>query len=51
MLKLENITYQPQTGNDKVLDDINLRINTFDVVLININAQIRKYYLSTTNRK
>ena len=34
MLKLENITYQPQTGNDKVLDDLNLRINTFDVVLI-----------------
>ena len=34
MLKLENITYQPQTGNNKILDKINLRINTFEIVLI-----------------
>ena len=34
MLKLENITYRPQTGNKKILDKINLRINTFEIVLI-----------------
>jgi len=34
MLKLENITYQPQTGNKKILDKINVRINTFEIVLI-----------------
>ena len=34
MLKLENITYQPQTGNIKVLDNIDLKINTFEIVLI-----------------
>jgi len=34
MLKLENITYQPQTGNIKILDNINLKINTFEIVLI-----------------
>ena len=34
MLKLENITYQPQTGNNKILDEIDLRINTFEIVLI-----------------
>ena len=34
MLKLENITYQPQTGNNKILDKIDLKINKFDIVLI-----------------
>ena len=34
MLKLENITYQPQTGNIKILDNIDLNINTFEIVLI-----------------
>ena len=34
MLKLENITYQPQTGNIKILDNIDLKINTFEIVLI-----------------
>ena len=34
MLKLENITYQPQTGNIKILDKINLKVNTFEIVLI-----------------
>ena len=34
MLKLENITYQPQTGNIKILDKVDLKINTFEIVLI-----------------
>ena len=34
MLKLENITYQPQTGNIKILDNADLKINTFEIVLI-----------------
>ena len=34
MLELENITYQPQTGRKKVLDNINLRINENEIILI-----------------
>ncbi len=34
MLKLENITYKPQTGNKKILDKVDLLINTFEIVLI-----------------
>ncbi len=34
MLKLQNITYQPQTGNDIILDKLDLKVNTFEIVLI-----------------
>ena len=34
MLKLENITYQPQTERKKVIDDINLKINENEIILI-----------------
>jgi len=34
MLKLERITYQPQTGRKKVLDNINLKINENEIMLI-----------------
>ena len=34
MLSLENITYQPQTGNFKILDKVDLKINSFEIVLI-----------------
>ena len=34
MLVLENITYQPQTGRKKVLDNINLKINENEIILI-----------------
>ena len=34
MLELVNITYQPQTGRTKVLDNINLRINRNEIILI-----------------
>ena len=34
MLELENITYQPQTGRKKVLDNINLKINEHEIILI-----------------
>ena len=34
MLKLEHITYQPQTGRKKVLDDINIKINNNEIILI-----------------
>ena len=34
MLKLENITYHPQTGRKKVLDNINLKINENEIILI-----------------
>ena len=34
MLYLEHITYQPQTGRKKVLDDINLKINENEIILI-----------------
>ena len=34
MLKLENITYQPQTGNFKILNEVNLLVNTYEIVLI-----------------
>ncbi len=34
MLELEKITYQPQTSRKKVLDDINLKINANEIILI-----------------
>ena len=34
MLELETITYQPQTGRKKVLDDINIKINNNEIILI-----------------
>ena len=34
MLELKNITYQPQTGRKKVLDNINLKINNNEIILI-----------------
>ena len=34
MLELKNITYQPQTGRKKVLDDINLKINKNEIILV-----------------
>ncbi len=34
MLELKHITYQPQTGRKKVLDDINLKINNNEIILI-----------------
>ena len=34
MLELENITYQPQTSRQKVLDNINLKINENEIILI-----------------
>ena len=34
MLQLEHITYQPQTGRKKVLDDINIKINNNEIILI-----------------
>ena len=34
MLELKNVTYQPQTGTKKVLDDINLKINENEIILI-----------------
>ncbi len=34
MLELEHITYQPQTGRKKVLDDINIKINNNEIILI-----------------
>tara|TARA_Y100000589_G_scaffold191163_1_gene181029 strand:- start:4089 stop:4721 length:633 start_codon:yes stop_codon:yes gene_type:complete len=34
MLELKNITYQPQTGNKIILNDLNLKINENEVILI-----------------
>ena len=34
MLELETISYQPQTGRKKVLDDINLKVNDKEIILI-----------------
>ncbi len=34
MLELKHITYQPQTGEKKVLDNINLKINENEIILI-----------------
>ncbi len=34
MLELRHITYQPQTGRKKVLDDINLKISNNEIILI-----------------
>ncbi len=34
MLELKNITYQPQTGRKKVLDNINLKIYEHEIILI-----------------
>ena len=34
MLELEHITFQPQTGRKKVLDNINLKINENEIILI-----------------
>ncbi len=34
MLELEHISYQPQTGRKKVLDNINLKINKNEIILI-----------------
>ena len=34
MLEFKHITYQPQTGRKKVLDNINLKINNNEIILI-----------------
>ena len=34
MLELNNITYQPQTGREKILDKVNLKVNKNEVILI-----------------
>ena len=34
MLDLKEITYQPQTGNKKILDDISFSINENEIILI-----------------
>ena len=34
MLELKHITYQPQTGRKKVLDNVNLKINNNEIILI-----------------
>ncbi len=34
MLELKHITYQPQTGRKKVLDDINIKINNKEIIII-----------------
>ena len=34
MLELKNITYQPQTGNKKILNNINLKIKENEIILI-----------------
>jgi len=34
MLELKHITYQPQTGRKKILDNINLKINNDEILLI-----------------
>ena len=34
MLDLREITYQPQTGNKKILDEVNFHINENEVILI-----------------
>ena len=34
MLELKHITYQPQTGRKKVLDNINLKIHNNEIILI-----------------
>jgi len=38
MLELINITYKPQTGREKVLDNINLKINKNEIILISGNS-------------
>lgn len=34
MLDLKDITYQPQTGNKKILDDISFNIHENEIILI-----------------
>ncbi len=34
MLELKNITYQPQTGNKKILDSVSFNLNKNEVILI-----------------
>ena len=34
MLEINNISYQPQTGNEKILNGINLNINENEIILI-----------------
>ena len=34
MLDLKGVTYQPQTGNKKILDDINFKVNENEIILI-----------------
>ena len=34
MLDLKEITYQPQTGNKKILDDINFKVHENEIILI-----------------
>ena len=34
MLDLKEITYQPQTGNKKILDDISFNIHENEIILV-----------------
>ena len=34
MLEIKNITYQPETGNKKILDKINFKVNENEIILI-----------------
>ena len=34
MLELKNITYQPQTGNKKILNSVNLKVNQNELIII-----------------
>ena len=34
MIDLKDITYQPQTGNKKILDDISLKVHKNEIILI-----------------
>ena len=34
MLDLKDITYQPQTGNKKILDDISFNLRENEIILI-----------------
>tara|TARA_B100000900_G_scaffold123733_1_gene104365 strand:+ start:87 stop:722 length:636 start_codon:yes stop_codon:yes gene_type:complete len=38
MLEIKNITYQPQTSNKKVLENINLKVKEKEIILISGNS-------------
>ena len=50
MLDLKDITYQPQTGNKKILDDISFNLHENEIILICGKKWFRENYSIGNNK-